>query len=340
MGGGSRARRHTSRCARDADRAEHASDRKGLPTISAVVRSRFEVSITRPLSPTTIIYLLRPQSLFSPSFPADKVRTISPKEITVTRPGVYVIDFGENSECHHSEYNVALPSSHPARPICLLLLAQSMARQRVELVAGWTTLTIDPNFARGSNITIIHAELLSTNGHCWLCIAPYAKNVSRVQDCPCRREAQMAYASSPMVDHYIMKGDGSPELFEPIGTYHAFRYVEIHGYPAVLSLDSIVAHTVHTAVAKAGAIVTSSVLINQLQVAAVRTIVSNQMGMPTDCPQRERRGWAGDAQISSDTAAWNLVRVQRSCRDQPILKLNKIAGKSFALSAFRSVSRC
>ena len=22
--------------------------------------------------------------------------------------------------------------------------------------------------------------------------------------------------------------------------------------------------------------------------------------MPTDCPQRERRGWSGDAQISSD----------------------------------------
>ena len=95
----------------------------------------------------------------------------------------------------------------------------------------------------------------------------------------------MSYNSAPMVDVYILKGDGQVETFEPMGTYHGFRYAEIHGLPGVLSLGDVVAHTVHTAVAKAGAIVTSDPLVNLLQEACVRTIASNQMGMPTDCPQ-------------------------------------------------------
>ena len=159
------------------------------------------------------------------------------------------------------------------------------------------------NFQRGENVTIVHGELITTTGRCYMCVAPWPKNVSRPQDCPCRREVLMSYNSAPMVDVYILKGDGSPETFEPVGTYHGFRYAEVHGLPGVLTLDGILAHTVHTDVARSGAIVTSDPLLNQLQEACVRTIVSNQMGMPTDCPQRERRGWGGDAQVSSDTAA-------------------------------------
>ena len=33
---------------------------------------------------------------------------------------------------------------------------------------------------------------------------------------------------------------------------------------------------------------------------------SNLWSIPTDCPQRERRGWMGDAQSSADEAAMNF----------------------------------
>ena len=213
-----------------------------------------------------------PESLVAQSMPhIKKVRTISPSKISSVRPGVFIVDFGEN-------------------------------------MAGWTTITIGPNNRRGENITVVHAELLTASGRCWSCVAPMPMNITRVQDCPCRApgEAILGYTQSPMVDVYVLKGDGEEEVFEPLGTYHGFRYAEVHGYPGVLSSDRIVAHTVHTGVQRAGAIMTSSALINQLQEACVRTILSNQMSMPTDCPHRERRGWGGDAQVSSDTAAWNF----------------------------------
>ena len=34
--------------------------------------------------------------------------------------------------------------------------------------------------------------------------------------------------------------------------------------------------------------------------------MSNFQSIPTDCPQRERRGWLGDAQLSSETNVYNF----------------------------------
>ena len=64
---------------------------------------------------------------------------------------------------------------------------------------------------------------------------------------------------------------------------------------------------IHSAMPRAGEIVTSKPLINQL----LRNIVWGQKGnfldVPTDCPQRdERMGWTGDAQVFAPTAALNM----------------------------------
>jgi len=34
--------------------------------------------------------------------------------------------------------------------------------------------------------------------------------------------------------------------------------------------------------------------------------LANLWSIPTDCPQRERRGWMGDAQVSSHEAMYNF----------------------------------
>ena len=34
--------------------------------------------------------------------------------------------------------------------------------------------------------------------------------------------------------------------------------------------------------------------------------MSNFIDIPTDCPQRERRGWLGDAQLSAETTIYNF----------------------------------
>ena len=46
--------------------------------------------------------------------------------------------------------------------------------------------------------------------------------------------------------------------------------------------------------------------VNALQKSIVRTHLNNLHSIPTDCPHRERRGWGGDAQLTSGSAAVNL----------------------------------
>jgi hypothetical protein len=43
-----------------------------------------------------------------------------------------------------------------------------------------------------------------------------------------------------------------------------------------------------------------------LRVRARRAALSNLMDIPTDCPQRERRGWLGDAQVAAETNIANF----------------------------------
>ena len=55
----------------------------------------------------------------------------------------------------------------------------------------------------------------------------FKSNVSRAQSCPCRSEVAMRYNTAPMVDVYVFRGDGANEQFEPLGTYHGFRYTSV-----------------------------------------------------------------------------------------------------------------
>ena len=34
--------------------------------------------------------------------------------------------------------------------------------------------------------------------------------------------------------------------------------------------------------------------------------LSNWLNIPTDCPQRERRGWLGDAQLTAEVTIYNF----------------------------------
>eukprot|EP01043_Picozoa_sp_COSAG02_P025098 COSAG02_NODE_1398_length_12861_cov_74.341718_7_plen_111_part_00 len=62
----------------------------------------------------------------------------------------------------------------------------------------------------------------------------------------------------------------------------------------------------HSDVPQAGKFVSSSSLLNAIQHATLYSAASNQMDLPTDCPQRERQGWLGDAQLAFETVAHNF----------------------------------
>jgi len=106
-------------------------------------------------------------------------------------------------------------------------------------------------------------------------------------------------------DRYTCRGDGIEE-WEPLFTFHGFRYVEVTGLKPeyFFEIEGIV---LHADMKVTGEFACSNPLLNQLQSNIVWSQKSNFLEVPTDCPQRdERLGWTGDAQIFLPTAAFNM----------------------------------
>jgi len=95
-------------------------------------------------------------------------------------------------------------------------------------------------------------------------------------------------------DSFISRGD-DVVVFEPLFTFHGFRYVEITGLGTKPDLADIAGVVLATAQDHIGNFSCDHPLINQL-VSNIRwTWIDNTLEIPTDCPQRdERLGWTGD----------------------------------------------
>lgn len=105
--------------------------------------------------------------------------------------------------------------------------------------------------------------------------------------------------SAEQTDTYITGGKGL-ERWEPILTYHGFRYVELTGYPGNADLGTIRGRVVYDDVRTVGSFSCSSDIMNRIYHAAYWGIRGNYRSIPTDCPQRdERQGWLGDRSTNS-----------------------------------------
>ena len=106
-------------------------------------------------------------------------------------------------------------------------------------------------------------------------------------------------------DVYILKGNPEGEVFEPSFAYHGFRYVQFWSLGNVEVID-IVAQFVHTSFDNNGYFNSSDATLNTLQRNTLQSYKSNYVGIPTDCPHREKNGWTGDAAIAAETGIWNF----------------------------------
>lgn len=225
-------------------------------------------AVAPPTTPATYNATLRARSL-----PIVIDRDYAPAGISQPLPGVWVFDFGQN-------------------------------------MAGITTLVVS-DCPAGTVITMRHAEILHTDG--------------TVND---------PYSNANMTGTYICAGTGGLETYTSQFTYYGcvrasnrararplraqraaapihppmhstrtcvvcrFRYVQLSGYPGVPGEQTLAAHFLHTDNPQTGSFSSSSPVLNAIQHATRYAALSNQMDVPTDCPQRERRGWLGDAQLS------------------------------------------
>lgn len=118
-------------------------------------------------------------------------------------------------------------------------------------------------------------------------------------------------------DEYILKGKGL-ETWEPRFTHHGFRYVQITGWPGKPSAEQITGCVVHTAFNHTGQFFCSDTLLNAIAAMTDRSYCSNFVGYPTDCPQREKNGWTGDAHLAMEQAMYNYDNIssyESFCRE-------------------------
>jgi alpha-L-rhamnosidase len=147
--------------------------------------------------------------------------------------------------------------------------------------AGRVRLTVTG--ARGSLMTVKHAEILTADG---------------MLD---RRNLRVARAE----DRYILAGEPK-ETLEPVFTFQGFRYAQVDG-PAELRPDMVEGVVLSSDLPEIGTFTVAEPMIQKLWLNTLWSQRSNFRGNPTDCPQRdERLGWTGDAQVFWDTAAFNM----------------------------------
>jgi len=107
-------------------------------------------------------------------------------------------------------------------------------------------------------------------------------------------------------DIFILAGNGL-ETFVPHFNYKGFQYVEVTSdRPVELTRESLTGLFMHSDVPPVGTLASSNSTLNKLWLATNNTYLSNLFGYPTDCPQREKNGWTGDAHIASETGLFNF----------------------------------
>lgn len=102
-------------------------------------------------------------------------------------------------------------------------------------------------------------------------------------------------------DVYILKGNGV-EVWNPSFTFHAFRYVEITGWPGKPTLQDIEGLRMNSDVQQQGEFACSNEMFNTLHDKIQWTFLSNIFSVQSDCPGREKMGYGAD--IVATTGAY------------------------------------
>jgi alpha-L-rhamnosidase len=185
--------------------------------------------------------------------PVAITETFAPTKIAEPKPGVFVVDFGQNFSGH--------------------------ARLKLKGPAG-------------TKVVMRYSERVGKDGM-----------IERAEI-----DHFMTKADPPQpfqTDTYICKGEGT-ETWEQRFSYSGFRYMEVTGFPGRPAKENFLGCFAHTGMESAGAFECSNELFNKIQRATRYSYLSNAQSIPTDCPQREKNGWTGDAHLAAEAGLMNF----------------------------------
>lgn len=168
--------------------------------------------------------------------------------------------------------------------------------------AGWVKLKVEAH--AGTKIKLRYGELLNKDGtlNVMTSVAGQIKG----------RKGDGSLIGGPFgpdtawqSDTYITKGEGV-EYYTPKFTFHAFRYVEVTGYPGKPAVDAIEGLRLSSALTRVGSFECSNELFNKIQKMTQWTFLSNVFSVQSDCPHRERFGYGGDLAVTTDAFIYNF----------------------------------
>lgn len=157
-------------------------------------------------------------------------------------------------------------------------------------ISGVSSITVHGK--AGTTLRLKHGERLYKNGHVDL------SNIDL--------HYRPTDTTDPFqTDIFMLSGRGD-ETFMPRFNYKGFQYVEVTASePITLSQQSLQGFFMHSDVQAKGHIHSSNPILNKIWAATNQSYLSNLFGYPTDCPQREKNGWTGDAHINIETGLYN-----------------------------------
>lgn len=156
-------------------------------------------------------------------------------------------------------------------------------------ISGWCAIEVEG--PSGSKVCLDYDESLTPSNSLLGHVAIYVKG--RGDPFPVQH------------DEYTLAGRAGGESWEPRFTFHGFRYVKVTATGGA-RVKSIRARFVYSDFPRAGSMDVSDATFAALQDSTMRSYLSNFVGIPTDCPHREKNGWTGDAQLVTETGLWNF----------------------------------
>lgn len=172
--------------------------------------------------------------------------------------------------------------------------------------AGRCTLGLVGPIPSGVHLTLTMGEI----------IRPSDNSVNVAFHCPnacCADGGNCANQSFTYISGGV--GVGEVESYTPTFAYSGFRYVQVQGWPPAPAppptLTSLSCTQTSTGVKDRGSVsfnqsTPTGATLNAIQTIILRSQRSNLHSIPTDCPQREKRGWMADASVSADEASLNF----------------------------------
>lgn len=160
-----------------------------------------------------------------------------------------------------------------------------------ENIGGYVEFTVSGN--PGDEVSLVHGEVLDKDGN--FTMRNYQFEAPPGMPLFCLKQEI----------HYTLSGKGR-EYYKPSFTFMGFRYLLVEKWPGEVDADDFTAVVICSDMKKTVEFACSDPLINQLFENTMRSQEGNFIDLPTDCPQRERMGWTGDAQIFCRTGATNM----------------------------------